>query len=144
MSLRLSFSPPKNPPVPIVTLDLVVLDGSETVAGVVGIVDTAADRTVIPLSFLHQLEIATCRPQSRASRPLHVKLRPVAHGRAQGFGTAAFVVDIYHLRVVIPNVCDVTVQAIEHANEPHILVGRDVLNQLSFTFDGPNAFIEFP
>jgi hypothetical protein len=126
MSLRLSFSPLKNPPVPVVTLDLVTLDGSETVAGVVGIVDTAADRTVIPLGFLHQL-----------------KLRPVAHGQAQGFGTATFVVDIYELRVVIPNVCDITVRAIEHANEPHILVGRDVLNQLSFAFDGPNEFIEF-
>jgi hypothetical protein len=110
-----------------VTLDLATLDGSATVAGVTGIVDTAADRTVVPLAFLHQL-----------------KLRPVGQGRAQGFGTASFVVDIYCFRVVVPNVCDVVVYPIEHANEPHILVGRDVLNQLSFTFNGPNAFIEFP
>jgi hypothetical protein len=127
MSLRVPFSPMKNPPIPVATLDLVALDGSATVAGVVGIVDSAADRTVIPLPFLHQL-----------------KLRPVAQARAQGFGTAVFVVDIYRLRVVIPNVCDVAVDAIEHANEPHILLGGDVLNQLSFTWDGPGQLIEFP
>lgn len=126
MSLRVPFSTLKNPPIPAVTLDLVTPDGSLAVAGVVGFVDTAADRTVIPQSILHQL-----------------KLRPVAQGRAQGFGTAIFTVDIYCLRVVIPNVCDVLVNAIEHTNESHILLGRDVLNQLSFHFDGPNAFIEF-
>lgn len=126
MSLRLPFSSLKTPPIPAATLDLVTLDGSAIISGVVGLLDTAADRTVIPLSLLHQL-----------------KLRPVAHGRAQGFGTAPFVVDIYQLRVVIPNVCDIAVRAIEHANESYVLIGRDVLNQLSFTFDGPNAFIEF-
>jgi hypothetical protein len=126
MSLRISFSPLFTPPAPVVTLDLITLDGSETLSGVVGIVDTAADRTIIPLNFLHQL-----------------KLRPVAQGRAQGFGTATFVVDIYELRVVIPTVCDVLVRAVEHANEPNILLGRDVLRHLSFTFDGPNQFIEF-
>ena len=127
MSVRISFSTLKTPPIPVVTLDLATLDGSATIAGIEAIVDTAADRTVIPLTFLHQL-----------------KLRPVSHGQAQGFGTATFVVDIYELRVVIPNVCDIKVRAIEHANESFILLGRDVLNQLSFAFDGPNQFIEFP
>jgi hypothetical protein len=127
MSLRLPFSSLKTPPIPVLAFDLRSLDGSQTVAGVTGLVDTAADRTVVPLSFLHQL-----------------KLRPVGQGRAQGFGTAVFVVDIYCLRVVVPTVCDLIVYPIEHANEPFILVGRDVLNQLLFTFDGPNAFIEFP
>jgi predicted aspartyl protease len=126
MSLRLPFSALKSPPIPVFTVDLVSPDGSSTVAGVTGLVDTAADRTIVPLHLLHRL-----------------KLRPVGQGRAQGFGTAAFVVDIYCLRVVVPGVCNVIVYPIEHANEPQILVGRDVLNQLTFTFDGPNTFIEF-
>lgn len=126
MSLRVSFSPLFSPPAPVVTLDLVAPDGSATVAGVSALVDTGAAGTIIPLSFLHQL-----------------KLRPVAQARAQGFGTAVFVVDVYELRVVIPNVCDVIVRAAEHANEKHILLGRDVLSQLSFRFDGPGEFIEF-
>jgi predicted aspartyl protease len=126
MGVRFALSKHKNPPIPVIALDLVTPDGSLSLSGVAAIVDTAADRTVIPLGFLHQL-----------------KLRPVGQIRVQGFGTAQFVVDIYELRVVIPNVCDVTVRAIEHANELHILLGRDVLNQFSFTFDGPNQFIEF-
>ena len=126
MSLRIAFSTLFTPPAPVVAVDLVTLDGSAAVSGVAAIVDTAADRTIIPLDFLHQL-----------------KLRPVAQARAQGFGTAPFVVDVYELRVVIPNVCDVIVRAVEHANETKILLGRDVLNQLAFTFDGPNGFIEF-
>ncbi|WP_171471807.1 hypothetical protein [Frigoriglobus tundricola] len=89
--------------------------------------DTAADCTVIPLTFIHQL-----------------KLCPVRQVQAQGFGTSLFVMDVYRVRVVIPNVCDLTVDAIEHARETHILLGRDVLKRLSFTYDGPNEFVEFP
>ena len=127
MTVRFALSKHKNPPIPAVTLDLVAPDGSETVSGIAGIVDTAADCTVIPLTYLHQL-----------------KLRPVSQVQAQGFGTSLFVVDVYRVRVVIPNVCHVTIDAIEHARETHILLGRDVLKRLRFTYDGPNEFIEFP
>jgi hypothetical protein len=125
MSVRFALSMHKNPPIPVVPVDLVTLDGSASVAGITGIVDTAADCTVIPVSFLLQL-----------------KLRPIGQLRVQGFGTATFQVDIYRLRVVIPNVCDIPVDAIEHANERFILLGRDVLRHLTFTIDGPNGFIE--
>jgi predicted aspartyl protease len=126
MSVRFALSTHKNPPIPVVPVDLVTPDGSASVSGVTGLIDTAADCTIIPLSFIRQL-----------------KLRPVGQLRAQGFGTATFQVDIYRLRVVIPSVCDVEVEAIEHANERYILVGRDVLREVAFTIDGPRGFIEF-
>lgn len=126
MSLRLAFDPSKQPPVPLVSFDLLSPDGANSIAGVPALVDTGAARTVVPVAFLRQL-----------------KLRPVAQARAQGFGTASFVVDVYELRLVIPTVCDLVIRPIEHANEPQILLGRDVLNRLRFVYDGANEFIEF-
>ncbi len=126
MSVRIPYSSMKVPPIPAVTLDLLSPDGSQSLAGVVGILDTAADRTVIPLPLIAQL-----------------KLRPTSQVRGQGFGTAVFTIDVYQLRLVIPGVIDVMVAALGHASEAHILVGRDVLNQLCITFDGLNNAIEF-
>jgi hypothetical protein len=126
VSLRIAFNSSKQPPVPLVSVDLLSLDGANAIAGVPALVDTGAARTVVPGAFLRQL-----------------KLQPVAQARAHGFGTASFVVDVYELRLVIPTVCDLVIRPIEHANEPQILLGREVLNQLRFVYDGPNQFIEF-
>jgi hypothetical protein len=120
------YSLVKSPPIPAVPLDLLAPNGSESLTGVLGILDSAADRTVIPLQLIGQL-----------------KLRPTSQVRAQGFGTAVFTIDVYRVRLVIPNVIDVLVDALGHATEPYILIGRDVLNCLCITHDGPNNVIEF-
>jgi predicted aspartyl protease len=126
MSVQFAYSRLKVPPIPAVPIELVSPDGSRSVPGLVGFLDSAADRTVIPLPLAQQLG-----------------LRPTAQVRAQGFGTAVFTVEVYRFRLVIPGVIDLVVDALGHSTEPHVLVGRDALNQLRVTFDGPNNIVEF-
>jgi len=125
MTVQVPYSSAKSPPIPILTLDLHSPDGTQSLLGLTGILDTAADRTLVPLPIIEQL-----------------KLRPIAQVRARGFGTAAFTIDVYRIRLAVTGVVDVVVDVLGHSTEPQILVGRDILNQLRVTFDGPNQLVE--
>lgn len=121
-----AYSKAKVPPIPAVALVLQTPDGSRTAPGLLGYLDTAADCTVIPLDVLHQLGLA-----------------PIRQVAAHGFGAAPIRLDVYEVRLQIAGVIDFIVNAIGHSAEPYVLVGRDVLNQLRITFDGPNSVTEF-
>jgi hypothetical protein len=126
MGVRFPYSPARTPPIPAVVLDLATPDGSRAVPDVSAHLDTAADRTVVPLALVHQLG-----------------LQPDRQLTAQGFGGAAYTLGVYRVRLAIAGLASVLVEALGHGNEPFVLVGRDVLNYWKVTFDGPNQVVEF-
>lgn len=126
MSARFPYSPYRYPPVPAIIVTLWSPDGTQSIPAVSAHLDTAADRTLIPLHLIKQLGLS---PQ----QPLVVK----------GLGSAPVQLDVYDIDIEITGVVIVSTSAITHANEPYVLIGRDILNLFRVTFDGPNQTVEF-
>jgi hypothetical protein len=126
MSVRFPYSPAKTPPVPAVVLSLASPDGSRVEPDVSAHLDTAADQTVVPLPILTRLGL----------QPFHTVT-------AYGFGGTPHPVGLYQVRLEIPGVVNLVLNALGHPNEPFVLVGRDVLNLFRVTLDGPNQVVEF-
>lgn len=55
MSVRFPYSPTKNPPIPAVVVTLWSPDGLRSIDSVSAYLDTAADRSVVPLSLVQRL-----------------------------------------------------------------------------------------
>ena len=88
-------------------------------------VDTGADRTVIPTVLIERLN------------PEEVERREF-----EGLGGHRVSMPIVRVIVTIRGCASVEVDAAGNDGEPHILLGRDVLNNFRIVFDGPNAKLE--
>lgn len=126
MGVRFPYSPARNPPIPAVVLDLATPDGSRVVPNVSAHLDTAADRTIVPLPLINQLS-----------------LQPNRFLTAQGFGGVPYTLGVFPVRLNIPGLVRALVYVLGHGNEPYLLIGRDVLNYWKITIDGPNQIVEF-
>jgi hypothetical protein len=126
MCARFPYSPYRYPPVPAVIVTIRSPDGTQAIPEVSAHLDTAADRTLVPLDLIRRLGLSP-RP------PLF----------ARGLGSAPVQLDVYDIDIEITGVVIVSTSAITHANEPYVLVGRDLLNLFRVTFDGPNQVVEF-
>jgi predicted aspartyl protease len=85
--------------------------------------DTGADRTVIPLDVVNRLV-----------------LKRVRYGQAVVAGCGVVVFEIYEIAITIPGVMDFVLE-VAAGDEPHILLGRDVLNCLHTHLDGPGRIL---
>ncbi len=85
--------------------------------------DTGADRSVIPLDAVNQL-----------------RLRRLRTSQAVVVGGGMIVIPIYEVTISIPGVMDFVIEAAA-GDEPHILLGRDVLNALHTHLDGPGRML---
>lgn len=126
MSARFPYSPARFPAIPAAVITLRSPDGSRAIPAVSAHIDTAADRTLVPLALIQQLG-----------------LQPLAPLTVTGLGTVAVLVDVYAIDIEIPGVAIISTRAISHPNEPFVLLGRDILNLFRVTFDGPNNVVEF-
>ncbi len=86
--------------------------------------DTGADRTVLPLDAVNRLRLRRLR---------------MSQGVVAGGGVVVFAV--YEVAISIPSVMDFVLE-VAAGDEPHILLGRDVLNSLVATLDGPARTLE--
>jgi hypothetical protein len=87
MTARFQYSSARTPPIPAVTLAVASPDGSAVVPKVSAHIDTAADRTVLPLVVVRQLRL------------------PVAGQLAAiGFGGLVHAMQLYRVRIEIPGV----------------------------------------
>jgi len=100
--------------------------GTITISPVSAHLDTRADMTVVPLTYLQQLAVA-----------------PVRQLLAKGFGGTTYTLDVCQIRLLISNVSAVVLDVLGHSDEPYVLIGRDILNAFRITFDGPNQVTEF-
>jgi hypothetical protein len=58
------------------------------------------------------------------------------------FGGQVLLLPTYRVQVEIRDLHPVMIEAIAHAGEPFVLLGRDVLNHYRLLLDGPQLFLE--
>ena len=111
------------PAAPIIDVLLGDSDGQPPTHPAVAQLDTGADRTVIPLDVVRWLG-----------------LQQVRTGQAVVAGGGVIVFSIYEIAITIPGVMDFVLE-VAAGDEPHILLGRDVLNALHTHLDGPGRML---
>lgn len=108
-----------SPPAPFVHVTLRCPEIGTELSDVPAQLDTAADRTVIPTSLLGQL-----------------RLVPLDELPVSGFGGQVLLLPTYRVELAIRSLGAATVEVLAHADEPFVLLGRDVLNRHRILLDG--------
>lgn len=113
------------PPAPFVNLSLRCVASGIQVDGQPALIDPAADRTVIPGATVRALGL-------------------VEDGRLQFQGFAGEVVElpVFLVEIRLHDFSPTLIRAALGEHEPHILLGRDVLNAFRILLDGPNQLLE--
>ncbi|MCB0125355.1 MAG: retropepsin-like aspartic protease [Caldilineaceae bacterium] len=115
-------------PSPIVSIDLTDEISHSTLSNLTALVDTGADGTLIPLNILQE---AGFRP-SRQRRRFYTAREDQSPEIVIGYSVL--------LRIGHFELHDVDIYASRSISE--IILGRDVLNRLTFTYDGPQSILE--
>ncbi len=121
--ITLPYSKSFRPPAPVVSVAVGIPNQTHPRVLIDAQIDTGADRTVIPTSIAARLGLT---PGSQ--------LQFVVVG-----GTITL--PVYFVSISIPGVMDFTIDAAGDDDEPHILLGRDVLNALHTHLDGPGRIL---
>jgi predicted aspartyl protease len=118
--MRYRYNQQVDPPAPYVYVIIRRGDGSGGSLPIPALVDSGADRTVIPTPLIEELAL----PQSGAAE-------------VAGFNQVATSLPVYVVQIGIgdlqPHVADV----LAASGEQYVLLGRDVLNEYRVTLDGP-------
>lgn len=112
----------ESPPAPYVLVSIGRPDGATVTTDIPAKVDSGADRTVVPTALIEQLT-----PDEVARREF------------EGLGGHRVSMPIVRLLITIRGCLPVQVDAAGNDDEPHILLGRDVLNQFRVVLDGPSG-----
>lgn len=113
------------PPAPFVLVIVSRPDGAASEPDLPARVDTGADRTVIPADVAARLA-----------------LDEVGTITLGGFGGSIVTAPVHSVRLVIRDLPAITAEVAAIAGEPHVLLGRDVLNHYRIVLDGPNLRLE--
>jgi hypothetical protein len=113
------------PPAPFVLVNLSNLNGTATAVDRPAKVDSGADRTVLPESLAVQLG-----------------LEEVERLTFEGLGGQRLELPTYQLQLVVRDLAPIVVKVAASDGEPHVLLGRDVLNRYKIVLDGPNLKLE--
>lgn len=110
------------PPAPDVLVSVGRPDGTTLLSDVPAKVDCGADRTVLPSQLAAQLNLDELEKRE-----------------FEGLGGQRITMSIFHIHLTIRGCQAVDVAAAGNDGEPHILLGRDVLNHFRIVLDGPNG-----
>jgi predicted aspartyl protease len=113
-----------NPPAPVILVTLESLDRSAR-TDLYMIVDTGADRTILPLSIAEDMKLT------------EVECREIV-----GLNGIAETYSIVEVRLRIHGGPTIRIKAAVGHPDSEPLVGRDVLNQFRIVHDGPNLQLE--
>lgn len=113
------------PPAPYVFVVVSHPAGTATAPARPAKLDTGADRTIIPTGLAAALG-----------------LREVERLVFTGLSGGQVVLPVYQLRLAIRDLDPILVDVAASDGEPHILLGRDVLNRYRIILDGPNQRLE--
>jgi hypothetical protein len=119
--IRFRYLSIRQPPAPFVSVTITDENGSRSLSDRPAQLDNAADRTVIPGSFVEQLGLVSNRSIDVA-----------------GLGGNIETLSLYRVRIILPTFRAVSVDVVAHPAEEYILLGRDLLNRYMITMDGPN------
>jgi len=112
-------------PAPYVTADLALPGDPDAIVQLPALVDTGADRTIVP-EFV----------------PGRLGATPAGQKPMEGFSGPAVSLPLYWLQVRIHGLAATDVLVAACHTEPYILLGRDVLNGFRIVLDGPTLRIE--
>lgn len=122
--IRYSYNTQITPPGPFVFVQLRHPQTESVLSGIPAQVDCAADRTVLPMSLVRQLQL--------------VALDQIP---AAGLGGRVEMATTHVVEIGVELLPLHTVEVLA-ANEPYVLLGRDVLNRHRVVLDGPKQKME--
>ena len=123
--IRYAYNRQAEPPAPFVHVSLRRPDGASSLDELAAQIDTAADRTVIPGRLVARLGLV-----------------PLDELPVVGFGGQVLLVPTYFVEVAVRGQPPCPVEVLAHDGEPHVLLGRDVLNRFRLLLDGPGFALE--
>ncbi len=115
----------ESPPAPYVLVSIARFDNQASLVDIPAKVDSAADRTVIPLQLATQLALD------------EIEQRPFA-----GLGSIVTTLSIYRAVLTIRGLTPIVADTAGAPGEPQVLLGRDVLNLYRLVLDGPGLRVE--
>ena len=113
------------PPAPFVHVSVRCPETGLTVTDLPSLIDTAADRSVIPGRLVEDLGLV-----------------PLDELPVCGFGGDSRLVLTYFVELAIRDLPPHLVEVLAHPDEPYILLGRDIMNQHRIILDGPRLALE--
>jgi predicted aspartyl protease len=123
--MKFSYDRSYSPAAPVVNIQIGVPGESVNSIEYLAFVDTGADGTIIPSAYLRQFDI---EPDSQR------------YLRSQWGDRRA--VDVYLLDILINTIHLSPVEIVADELGSEIILGRNVLNHLIITLDGPNNIFE--
>jgi hypothetical protein len=123
--IRYGYNRQVVPPAPFVYVTLRCVETGREIAQLPAQIDTAADRTVLPGNCVQDLG-----------------LLPLDELPVGSFGGQVLLLPTYRVEVGIHGLAPMMIEAIAHADEPFVLLGRDVLNQYHLILNGSQLFLE--
>ena len=128
MSLQFSFGAPSGgevtPILPVIFTD----EEGHTTPEVLAIVDTGSDGTLVPLSLLMQAGFKASRKRRHLTTVQASSLPEIVIGYEVS------------LKIDSLELADIDVYCSREIED--VILGRDVLNQLVFTYDGPRRMLD--
>jgi hypothetical protein len=122
---RYRYNQQVSPPTPFVHVSLRRPIGDEAISDLPAQLDTAADLTVVPLGVVERLGLV-----------------PFDAVPVLGFGGILSNAPTFLVRLSLSGQDPVALEVLGSAAEPHVLLGRDVLNRHRFVLDGPRLVLE--
>ena len=113
------------PPAPFVLLTLRHPVTGVELSAVPAQIDSAADRTVLPLSIAEAMN-----------------LEPIGNVLIGGVGGTIAAMPTYAVLLGVHTLPERLIEVIAHSEESWVLLGRDVLNNLRVVLDGPRLVLE--
>ena len=123
--VRYNYSRSVETPAPFVHVTIRNPNLGQSASDVPALLDCAADRSVIPASFVEQIGLVQIDEVSIMGFGGHISLAPT------------FLVEI-----AIRQLPGIVVEVIADSHEPHVILGRDLLNSFRVLLDGPNLVVE--
>lgn len=126
MSIIFRYSVQRQPPAPCLIVDLANPENSDSeLLGIPAQIDTAADRTIIPVQVVDQLG-----------------LKPCGELTLEGLGGTVFTVPEYELVIRVIRMKARRIKVATCNDETVTILGRDFLNHFKIALDGPNQRVE--
>jgi hypothetical protein len=123
--IRYAYNRQVDPPAPFVHVSLRRPDGNAALEDLPAQIDTAADRTVIPGALVGRLGLV-----------------PLDELAVAGFGGQVLLAATYVVDIALRGQPPRPIEVLAHEAEPHVLLGRDILNHHRLLLDGPGLVLE--
>lgn len=123
--VRYNYTQSVEPPAPFVHATIRCPNRDQSLSDVPALIDSAADRSVVPLRFIERLGL--------------VQIDEIS---IMGFGGHIVVAPTFLIEIGLRHLPTVIVEVIADDDEPYVILGRDVLNSFRVLLDGPNLVVE--